>query len=99
MIGCSKKVAGAESTHAWCEEVTSKIEISKWLKRRFNFQHIFPSYSQIKPDIDDVDAAAAEEDLANAIKPKRPPNKSDLESTELTELLGTRLGQPYLFSC
>ncbi|EGG05397.1 uncharacterized protein MELLADRAFT_88094 [Melampsora larici-populina 98AG31] len=76
----------------WCEEATTRPEISKWLKRRHNFQAIFPIYSQSKLDtIEDVDAAAAEEDAESDVQKRRRVNKCDLEKAQLTELISLNI--------
>ncbi|KAH9822661.1 hypothetical protein DFH28DRAFT_1049940 [Melampsora americana] len=76
----------------WCEEVTTRPEISKWLNQRHNFQTIFPVYSQVKLNlIEDVDNAAAEVDGQGEGQKKRRTNKCDLEKTKLTEQLSKNL--------
>ncbi|KAH9815149.1 hypothetical protein DFH28DRAFT_928257 [Melampsora americana] len=74
IIACSNSTAGG----GWCQEYTTRDEITNWVEKRAELQRVFPLYCQNGSTFDEIKAVAA------ASKPQNlSNNQSDIDKKTL----------------
>lgn len=85
VIACSNNILG----EGWCQEFTSRDEISEYLSAKAHLQRLFPIYCQSQSSIEEIRATIA---AANPNIPKKVTNnQSDVDKKVLGGKLNNML--------